>query len=314
MADFDRICAALCLMTNAAELEDMPPPLSRAAMRRLIQCGALHGLVLRETAQTDAPILERARLLLSRAKHVYECLERYMVSGYEVILPSDAAWPERLFALGDRMPQYLFLRGNRELLHRDRIAVAGSRDIQPVVQRASASLGRKRTEEGFCLVSGGARGVDIAAECGALESGGSAIIVPALSESRFFDEKHRINALDDGRMLVIYDTLPDDPFSAQKALARNHLIYALGEAAIAVAPRHGTGGTWHGAADCLSMRCTPVYIPQGDTLGGAGAVGLLARGAKHIDLSQPLRQQLRTAKQTDLFSRDYGEENACRQS
>ena len=314
MADFDSVCAALCLMTNAAGYEDMPPPLSRAAMRRLISSGALHGLVLCETAQTDALLLERARQLLSRAKRVYECLERYLACGYEVILPSDAAWPKRLFALGDRMPQFLFLRGNRALLQRDRISVAGSRDILPVVQRASYSLGRKLAEEGLCLVSGGARGVDAAAECGVLEAGGCAIVVPALPERRYFDEKHRVKALDEGQLLVIYDTLPDEPFSAQKALSRNHTIYALGEAAVAIAARDGVGGTWHGAIDCLSMRCTPVYVPQDEMLGGAGAGGLLARGARRIDLAKPIRGQLHSPKQMDLFSRDDGEGTACRQS
>ena len=71
---------------------------------------------------------------------------------------------------------------------------------------------------------------------------------------------------------------------------------------LAVASRDGIGGTWRGAVDCLSMRCTPVFVPRGEGLGGAGAGGLLARGAKSIDLSQPLRFQLCLPRQTDLFS------------
>ena len=302
MADFDSVCAALCLLTNAAAGDDMPQPVSRAAMRRLLSSGSLCGLVLRETAQVDSALLERARVLLSRAKHVYDCLERYRHSGYDVILPSDEIWPERLYALGDRMPQFLFLRGNRELFLKDRVSVAGSRDILPAVLQASGSLGCQLVKEGYCLVSGGARGVDSAAERGALDAGGSAVIVPAQPESRFFAEKHRKEALEEGRLLVLYDTLPDEPFSAQKAIARNHTIYALGEAALAVASRDGIGGTWRGAADCLSMRCTPVFVPRDEVLGGAGAGGLLARGAKSIDLSQPLRFQLCSPRQTDLFS------------
>jgi len=302
MADFEHVCAVLCLLTNAAADEDMPQPLSRAAVRRLFSDGAVSGLVLRESPSVDSRILDRARTLLSRAKHVYECLQRYCENGYDVILPSDELWPKRLYALGDRMPQFLFLRGNRALLYEQKISVAGSRDISDAVWHASVRLGRQIAKERFCLTSGGARGVDLAAERGALEAGGGVILVPAQPESRFFEEKHRMDALDAGRLLMLYDSLPDEPFSSPKAIARNHTIYALGEAAVAVAARDGIGGTWRGAADCLAMRCTPVFIPRGEEYGGAGASGLLARGARDMDLSQPIRRQLCLSRQTDLFS------------
>ena len=314
MADFDSVCAAICLLTNAAADEGMPQPVSRSAMRRLLSSGTLRGLVLCDAAKVDPLLVDRARVLLSRAKRVYECLERYFACGYEVILPSDRIWPERLFALGDRMPQFLFIRGNRELLSADKVSVAGSRDILPDVQRAAVSLGAMLAREGFCLVSGGARGVDTAAEQGALQADGCALIVPALSEKRFFAEEYRRGTVESGQMLVMYDTLPDEPFSAQKAIARNHTIYALGEAAIAVAARDGVGGTWHGAMDCLAMRCTPVYIPQSEPLGGNGAKGLLARGAARIDWSQPLRPQLYQTKQMNLFSAEDREGTGCRQN
>lgn len=312
MAEFDSICAALCLLTRAAAEEDMPAPITRQMMARLISSGALHGLVLRNAEEIAPALLSRARMLLSRAKAVYRCLEDYRECGYDVILPQDAVWPRRLFAIGERMPQFLFLRGNLELLDKKAVAVAGSRDISRHVWEASCGLGKRIADEGFCLVCGGARGVDMGVESGALHTGGDVMIVPAGPDAAVFENKMRDGALRDGRLLVIYDTLPDDPFSAQRALARNHTIYALGEAAIAVAPRERVGGTWHGAADCLNMRCAPVFIPEGKELAGAGGAALLARGARRVDISRPLDGQLFSASQTDLFSALEKEASPCR--
>ena len=42
-------CARLCLLTTIAWDESMPPLFSRMAVRRMIECGALSGLVLRRT-------------------------------------------------------------------------------------------------------------------------------------------------------------------------------------------------------------------------------------------------------------------------
>lgn len=314
MADFDSICAALCLLTRAAWSEDMPAPLSRQMVSRMTLVGALHGLVLRDTDQIEETMLDRARILLSRAKGVYQCLEGYAEKGYEVILPQDVIWPRRLFTMGERMPQFLFLRGNKALLARRMVAIAGSRDIDRDTWNDSGMIGKRIAEEGFLVVSGCARGVDMAAEAGALRAGGSVVLVPAIPDAVVFEKKARLQALNDGRMLLICDALPDDPFSANRALMRNHTIYALGEAAIAVAPRHRIGGTWHGAADCLNMGCTPVFVPNGQRLTGEGGAALVAKGAQYIDVSKPLSAQLFSVSQTDLFG-IYGKEGtSCRQS
>ncbi len=42
-------CARLCLLTPIAWDESMPPLFSRMAVRRMMECGALSGLVLRRT-------------------------------------------------------------------------------------------------------------------------------------------------------------------------------------------------------------------------------------------------------------------------
>ena len=101
------------------------------------------------------------------------------------------------------------------------------------------------------MVCGGAQGVDTVAQKGVLEAGGSLVLVPAMPVHQLLREAYLADALKRDKLLIVCDTLPDEPFFAQKALSRNHTIYALGEAAVVVAARNGVGGSWQGAMDCL---------------------------------------------------------------
>ena len=305
MINREEICARLCLLTRAAWEENLPPPLSRRMVRRLAACGALESLILRDVPGVDAALLERARVLLSRARRVYACMQAYEEQGYSILLPEDERWPQNLLKLGGDMPQFLFAQGSRALLDLQTVAVAGSRSILPQTMRIAERCGRMMAGEGLAMVCGGAQGVDAAAQKGLLDAGGSLILVPALTVSRILQDDLYERALRQGKLLILCDTLPDEPFSAPKALSRNHTIYALGEAAVVVAAREGAGGSWQGAMDCMNQGWTDVFAVDEGLADMAGCRALLERGAKRLDLSLPLRTQMDTAGrtiQTDMLA------------
>lgn len=304
-ATMETLSARLCLTTRAAWEPGLPPPMTRQTVRRLLDSGALSGLVLRETAQAEPRLLERAGALLTRAKRVCELVERYEAAGYAALTPQDAGWPEALYALGRQMPLFLFVKGDLRLLGGRRVAVAGSREIGARTRETALELGRRLAGEGCVLVIGGARGVDTAALQGALGAGGSAILVPAKPAERMLDSAVSRRAFEAGRLAILCDTLPDEPFSAAKAIARNHTLYALGEAAVVVAARKGVGGSWHGATDCLRGGWSPVYAVQGGEEDGEGNRALLSRGARPLYMDRPLGAQLLAGGQTSLLD-GYG--------
>jgi len=172
----------------------------------------------------------------------------------------------------------------------------------------AAQLGRRLAGEGYALVTGGARGVDTAALLGVLEAGGSAVLVPAKPAQRMLDSMAARRALEEGRLLILCDTLPDEPFSAAKAIARNHTIYALGGAAVVAASREGVGGSWHGAMDCLRGGWTPVYAVSDAGEDGAGNRALLRMGAIPLRMDRPLGAQLFGLRQTSLFETSLTDE------
>ena len=109
-------------------------------------------------------------------------------------------------------------------------------------------------------------------------------------------------AVTEERVLILCDALPDEPFSAPKALSRNHTIYALGDAAVVVAARAEKGGTWSGASACLRGGYTPLFVLHEPGEDFAGNRLLLARGARPLDLRRPVGAQ--------LFAN--GEDQGCR--
>lgn len=296
-------CARLCLLTPIAWDESMPKLFSRMAVRRMMACGALSGLVLRHTEALPRAAFERAEMLLTRTSDALLCMEAYEKQGYRLILPESEEWPKALHKLGGREPLFLFIKGNISLLERRAVAVAGSRKIEETTRNMAARLGAMLADEGMTMVCGGAQGVDRAAQDALLDAGGSLILAPAISAEQACGREKEAAALQTDRMLLVCETLPDAPFSAPKALARNHTIYALGEAAIVVAARKGVGGSWRGATAGLCGNFSTVYVPDGDGVDFEGNRALFEYGAQKIDLSgrRTIADQLRVGEQMSFL-------------
>lgn len=288
----EELCARLCLLTRACWRDGLPAPLSRPVFNRMRAVGAVCHLVLRDVPGVEPAVYRQAEALLSRARSVCELIGRYEQRGYRAMLPGAEGWPRALDTLGEQMPPFLFICGEAALLDGTCFAVAGSRDIRAQTLREARRTGQRIAEEGGVLVTGGARGVDFAAQAGALEAGGRVVLVPARPESDVLQSVGTRAALEAGRLALLYDSLPDEPFSAARALLRNHTIYALGDAAIVVAAREGVGGSWRGAVDCLRGGWSPVLVCRDDgNRDMAGNRALLGLGARELREDRPLGEQ-----------------------
>ena len=99
-------------------------------------------------------------------------------------------------------------------------------------------------------------------------------------------EKVLMQAAEDGRLLIASEDLPDTPFSAAKALSRNHMIYAMGEPAVVAAARPEVGGSWHGAADCLKGGWAAVAAVDGEAGDFDGCRAMTSLGAVLLDMNK----------------------------
>ena len=87
----------------------------------------------------------------------------------------DADYPKSLMDL-DTPPLVLFYRGDRSLLHKDKVAVIGARDASNYAIRATCDL-IKRLDSDTVIVSGLAKGIDSIAHKAAISSGHKTIAV-----------------------------------------------------------------------------------------------------------------------------------------
>ena len=120
----------------------------------------------RAQAFAAAPSPDEARRELATIRH----------HGLELLCPDDPRWPVGLKTIPDP-PIVLHLRGT--LVPEDNLAVGivGARQCTMYGREQSARFGALLAQAGFCVISGGARGIDTAAHEGALRAKGRTIVI-----------------------------------------------------------------------------------------------------------------------------------------
>jgi predicted Rossmann fold nucleotide-binding protein DprA/Smf involved in DNA uptake len=222
--------------------------------------------------------LDRIQYLLGRAAALGLALEKWERAGLWVITRGDADYPERLKKLlKAESPPVLFGSGSRSLLNAGGVAVVGSRDATEAELTFAAHLGGMAAQEGVCLVSGGAGGIDESAMIGALSSDGVAVGIVADHLLRSATSTKYRAALMAERLALVSPFNPEAGFDVGNAMARNRYIYCLADAAVVVATSEGTGGTWNGAIQNLKQGWVPLWA-KSNPEDGSGTSALVARG------------------------------------
>ena len=226
---------------------------------------------------------ERLRALLNRGAALGLSLERWERAGLWMLTRSDADYPERLKRrLGATAPAVLFGCGNRSLPGQAGIAVVGSRNADEDDLAFASKFGAEAAEQGYTVVSGGARGIDRHAMQGALEREGRAVGVLADSLLRSSMAAGYRQHIMSGDLALISPFNPEAGFNVGNAMARNACIYCLADAAVVVCSDAGKGGTWSGAVENLEhRRGVPLWVKPGSAP-GSGNAELVRRGAKWL--------------------------------
>lgn len=151
--------------------------------------------------------------------------------------------------LGLNSPGCLWAKGNLSLLDTPKVALVGSRDLQPGNAEFAAEVGCQAARQGYTLVSGNARGADRTAQNACLQAGGRVISIVADELSARMEREN---------VLYLSEEDFDAPFSAQRALSRNRCIHALGTVTFVAQCSYQSGGTWDGSVKNLRFGWSPV--------------------------------------------------------
>lgn len=196
--------------------------------------------------------------LLGRGLTMADNLNQWENRGVRIIGRSDVEYP-KLFTsrLKNHRPPLLYTVGNLELLKGKGFAMVGSRVTTPDVLDWVKNLAAERSNQGEVVVSGGAKGVDLAAITGALDAGGQAIAVLPNDLGKVAIAKSFRQHILNGDLLLISSNEPKASFQVWRAMERNKYIYALAEQTVIVASDLKSGGTWAGAEEQLDYPVCP---------------------------------------------------------
>ena len=225
--------------------------------------------------------VERLKRLLGRGLQLSQAVDRWQTRAIWVVSRADPEYPRRLKAkLREDAPAVLYGCGDIGILDRGGLAVVGSRDVSAELLSYADMVGRLCADADQVLVSGGAKGIDLASMRGALEAEGRSVGILADSLERAALARENRAFLMDERLVLVSPYDPSAGFNVGHAMQRNKLIYAFADAALVVNSDFQKGGTWTGAVEQLDkLRLVPVYV-RPPRAGEKGMEALRRKGAR----------------------------------
>ncbi|MBO3746739.1 DNA-processing protein DprA [Streptosporangiaceae bacterium NEAU-GS5] len=163
--------------------------------------------------------------------------ETGVADGGRLIIPGDPEWPTQLNDLGDHRPYGMWLHGsaNLRLACVRSVSIVGSRAASPYGVSAASEFAAQLGDERFCVVSGGAYGIDAAAHRGALSGAAATVAVLACGIDVCYPTAHvdlfravRSNGL------VISECPPGVHPTRPRFLVRNRVIAALSRGTVVI--------------------------------------------------------------------------------
>ncbi|RRR65387.1 MAG: DNA-processing protein DprA [Candidatus Viridilinea halotolerans] len=219
------------------------------------------GLVRLQAAGATLPLAGRVADLVARGAALGLAVEAWTNKGLWVMSRSDPDYPR---ALRNRLklqaPPILYGVGERSLLQQGGIAIVGSRDADEKGLAFAQSVALRCSEQGFPVISGGARGVDSSAMDAALEGEGLVVGILADGLARAAVARKYRAAFHAGRLVLLSPFDPDAGFNTGNAMQRNKAIYAMSDLALVVSATLEKGGTWSGATENLKHGWVPLFV------------------------------------------------------
>ncbi|MDI6783198.1 MAG: DNA-processing protein DprA [bacterium] len=194
--------------------------------------------------------------------------EDYFAQGYEIVLLNSPEYSPTLHKnLANKgLPIILYIKGNKQLLQMDSIAIVGSRNPSEQALQFTDNITKRAAKDGKVVISGYAKGIDRQALDSTINNQGKSIIVLPQGIMTFgAGFKQYYKQIIAGDILVLSTFYPKAPWDKAFAMQRNAIIYGLAKE-IYVAEANETGGTWSGVMDGLRKgRHNEIYVRKSDS-------------------------------------------------
>lgn len=160
-------------------------------------------------------------------------------------------------------PKTLFLRGNMNLLLEPKVAIVGSRDSNESAIKWSYEIASDLSRSGIVIVSGGAKGIDIAAHKATIDNNGRTICVFGTGLLNYYPEEHKDifeKICENG--LLISEHLPTFTGSRFALLNRNRITSGISQMLIQATSEANRGSETQ--MKIALQQKIPIVVPRTD--------------------------------------------------
>ncbi len=262
------------------DFNDNYKPLSRAAFWKLYH---KYNDSVERLVESDEEVVKE---LMKRSGSIAFAIDEITKMGINICTFLDEEFPHRVHdVLKDFCSPMFYTCGNNEINKNRCVGYVGSRNINGDDEKWTQNRVAKNINDGFSVVTGGARGIDTVALNSCIENGGQAILfVPDNITAKIRESFIRKNIIDN--KILVYSHV--SPLAVKtrntfvsSAMERNKYIYAMSKATVVVRSDERKGGTWSGATETLKHKWSVVYVR--DNKEYSGNQSLIKLGAIPLD-------------------------------
>lgn len=204
--------------------------------------------------------LKRLIALLDRKMTLAIKLEKWSKANIWIINRSDNFYPENLKKnLKEKTPPILFGIGNKFLLNKNYIGIVGSRKITIQDIEATKKLVEQIVNQGYGVISGGAKGVDEHSMVEAVSSNGYAMGVVADGLLKKSSSNLYRDSIINEKLVLVSPYNPESGFNVGNAMGRNKYIYSNSKSTIVI-KSDIKGGTWEGAKENIRNKWVQLWV------------------------------------------------------
>lgn len=211
-----------------------------------------------------------------------------------ILTLADENYPKALLEISNP-PAILYAIGKLDWLKYPAIAIVGSRSATPQGEKNAQDFAASLCQQGLCVISGMALGIDGAAHRGALKSNGATIAVVGTGLDIVYPAKHRDLAHQIAQQGLILSEFPLGTASkAQNFPRRNRLISGLSLGCLVVEANIASGSLI--TARLAAEQGREVFAIPGSIHSpvSKGCHQLIKQGAKLVESTEDILEELKT--------------------
>ena len=214
--------------------------------------------------------------------------------GGEFLIYGEADYPALLSEIEDS-PPILHLLGRKELLQQKSLAMVGARNARAIGKQLANQFAHELGKMGYIIASGLARGIDVAAHRGALETGTMAVLGTGLDIIYPNENKDIQEAIGNNGLLITEHPLGTTP-QAQHFPRRNRIISGLSMGVLIVEAALKSGSLI--TARLAAEQNREVFAIPGSPMDprAKGGNNLIRNGAHLVETSNDIHETFETLK------------------